>query len=343
MKADLQATVIVVGYNGTRYLRDCLSSILDQDLPADQYQVLYVDNHSTDGSVELVQCLFPSVKVMAFEHNLGFFAACNAAAATAQGRYLVVVPQDTIAHRRWLSELIRTAQENDEALICTANSIGPDAADYAAQTRVGQVSEIHYRELSRLGHVTFKRAPYTSQAFRTLACSGVSGLFKPEILTKTGCLFEPLMGHYASDVEAGLRAAVAGYKVLCVPTAVIYHVGDEDKSLANAGLLLRYALGSRDILLAYYKNMSPLEFVLALPLLTCGRAAKCLELRTSVAKRIVLLLASLAATPALLLLTMIRLPRFSVARRNMASKRAVDRLWLLRQLLLQQRGPGGVA
>jgi GT2 family glycosyltransferase len=340
MNANLQATVIVVGYNGKRYLRDCLSSILDQDLPADQYEVIFVDNDSSDRSAEWVRRRFPTVQVIAFNRNLGFFAACNKVASIAQGRYLVVVPQDTIAHRRWLPELVRAAQENDEALIFTANSIGPDATDYAAQERVGPVNEIHYRELSRLGHVTFRTAPYSSQAFWTLACSGVSGLFKPEILAKTGCLFEPLLGHYASDMEAGLRASVAGYKVLCVPTAVIYHVGDEAKSLSDMGLMVRYALGSRDILLAYYKNMTPIEFLLALPLLTLGRAAKCLELRTSLSKRIVLLLASLVATPALLLLTLARLPRFTLARQTMADRRAVDRLWLLRQILIQQRGPG---
>jgi GT2 family glycosyltransferase len=231
------------------------------------------------------------------------------------------------------------AQENDDTLICTANSIGPGAADYAAQARVGPVSEIHYRELSRFGHVAFRRAPYTDQAFWTLACSGVSGLFKPEILDRTGCFFEPLMGHYASDVEAGLRAAVAGYKVLCVPTAVIYHVGDDAKSLADWSLLWRYALGSRDILLAYYKNMTGLEFLLALPLLALGRVAKCLELRIHPAKQIALLLASLALMPALLLLTLARLPRFSRARRDMAARRTVDRLWLLRQLLFRRHGP----
>jgi GT2 family glycosyltransferase len=341
MSLDLEASVIVVGYNGATYLADCLSSILDQDMPADQYEVIFVDNHSTDRSVEMVRRQFPTIRVIEYNQNLGFFSACNAVAPEARGRYLVVVPQDTVAHRCWLPELIRAAQENEEALICTANSIGPDAPDYVTRTRVGPVSEVYYRELSRLGHVTFRSAPYTDQAFWTLACSGVSGLFKPEIQDRTGCLFEPLMGHYASDMEAGLRAAVAGYKVLCVPSAVIYHVGDETKSLADAGLLLRYALGSRDILLAYYKNMTLLEFSLALPLLALGRAAKCLELRTGLAQRIALLLASLALTPALLLLTLARAPRFAVARRTMARSRRVDRLWLLKQLLLQRRGPGG--
>ena len=54
MKPDLEASVIVVGYNGARYLHDCLSSILDQDMPADQYEVIFVDNHSADDSVALV-------------------------------------------------------------------------------------------------------------------------------------------------------------------------------------------------------------------------------------------------------------------------------------------------
>jgi GT2 family glycosyltransferase len=347
MDTDIKATVVVVGFNGQRYLQDCLSSLLDQDMPSNQYEVFFFDNHSIDNSIDLVKKNFPSIKVIASSRNLGFFPACNQVSTIAMGRYLVVLPQDTIVHRRWLPELICAAQQHPQAMICTANSIGPGAIDYPAKARVGSVSEVHYRELSRLGHVTFRSAPFTNQAFWTLACSGVSGLFKKEIVAATGCLFEPLMGHYASDMEAGLRAAVVGYGVLCVPSAVVYHVGDENKSLgwfvsaADWGLLLRYALGSRDILLAYYKNMTLLEFLLALPILILGRAAKCLELRLGAAKRIVLLLISLALTPVLLVMVLVRMPRLATAKQGMAARRTVDRLWLLRQLLSQQRGPGG--
>ena len=280
--------------------------------------------------------------MIAFDRNLGFFAACDQVAGLAQGRYLVVVPQDTVAHRRWLPELVRVAQENKKAMICTANAIGPGAADYAAQARAGPVSQVHYRELSRLGHVRFRTAPFVDGAFWTLACSGVSGLFKRELIAESGCLFEPLMGHYAGDVEAGLRVAALGFQVLCVPTAVIYHVGDEAKSLADLRLLFRYLLGSRDILLAYFKNMTLCEFLLALPLLVLGRSAKALELRVSPVARIALLLVSLALTPALLVLVCVRLPRLASVQRDMAARRRVGRLWLLRQILMQQRGPGGI-
>jgi GT2 family glycosyltransferase len=341
MDPDIRATVIVVGFNGKRYLQDCLSSILDQDMPLDQYEVLYVDNHSLDGSVETVGKHFPSVQLIALNENLGFFGACNKVVSLARGRYLVPVPQDTIVHRQWLPALVRAAQEHPDALICIPNSIGPEAIDYRARARVGSVSEVHYRELSRLGHITFRSAAFERDAFWTLAAAGVSALYKREIVCETGCLFEPLMGHYASDVEAGLRAAVIGYGALCVPSAVIYHVGEEAKSLANGRLLLRYAIGSRDILLAYYKNMASIEFLLALPLLILGRSAKSLELRVSPAIRFILLLVSLALTPALLVMVLARMPRLAVARNDMAARRRVDRLWLLRQLLTKQRGPGG--
>jgi GT2 family glycosyltransferase len=341
MDAEIKATVIVVGWNGKRYLKGCLSSILDQDVASNEYEVLFVDNHSADCSVEWVRANYPLIQVIALDQNLGFYAACDRVTNIARGRYLVVVPQDTIVHRRWLTELIRAADENERAVILTANAIGPETVDYMAQTRIGPVSQVHYRELSRLGHVTFRTSAFVDKPFCTLACSGVSGLFKRALIEETGHLFEPLIWHYAGDMEAGLRATVLGYTVLCVPSAVVYHVGDEAKSLADLNLLCRYALGSRDALLAYYKNMTLLEFLIALPLLILGRSAKTLELRVRPVARIALLLVSFALTPALLAVVLVRLPRFASVRKDMAAKRRVDRLWLLRRILFQHRGPGG--
>ena len=333
MSREIIASVIIVGYNGEQYLHRCLSSILDQDMPRGRYEVLFVDNGSTDRSVELVRERFATVKVVVLGHNLGYHMACNRGAQVARGRYLVVVPQDTVAHRRWLPELVRAAQQNDEALICTANSIGPGTPDHETQVRIGSVSQVHYRELSRLGHVTFRTSPALRHEFWTLACSGISGLFKRDVIAETGWLFEPLVGHYAGDVEAGFRVSVLGYKVLCVPGAVIYHVGEGAKSVANLSLLWRYALGSRDILLAYFKNMTQLEFLLALPLLSLGRSAKCLELRVKLVQRLTLFLISLVLTPALLAMVLVRLPSFVPARRAMISRRRVGHLWLLKNIL----------
>ena len=74
---DVKASVIVIGHNGKRFLTDCLASLLDQDMPRDDYEVLYVDNDSSDGSVEYVQKGFPSIKIIELKENRGFYNAFN--------------------------------------------------------------------------------------------------------------------------------------------------------------------------------------------------------------------------------------------------------------------------
>ena len=96
------ASVIVVAYNDRKYLEACLSSVLDQDMPREDYEVIYADNASTDGSADFVAERFPSVRVLRFDRNYGFTEGNNRAAAAAKGRYVGFQNADTIAHRRWL-------------------------------------------------------------------------------------------------------------------------------------------------------------------------------------------------------------------------------------------------
>ncbi len=327
-----KASVIVVGYNGRKYLIDCFSSVLDQDMSPDEYEVLFVDNHSADDSVRLVEDLFPSVRVIPFGENHGFYMACNKAIEFARGRYLVVVPQDTIAHRRWLRELVRAAEDDENAMICLANSVAPTSSDYEPQDRVGMVSHIHFPRISRFGYVQPRVELFADKKMWTLACAGVSGLFKRDVITETGYLFEPLVGHYIGDMEVGLRVSVLGYKIIFVPTAIIYHVGEKAKSLTDSSLLFRYAQGSRDRILAYYKNMTNLEFLLFVPLVTLGLSLKSLELRIRPIQRIALLFASLVLSPIVLAMAIFRLSDFASARKRVLSKRRVDPLWLVRNI-----------
>ena len=101
------ASVIVLAYNDKPYLEECLASLLDQDLPDKDYEVIYADNASTDGSADFVEARFPRVRVVRLDKNYGFAEGNNRAAETAQGRYVAFQNADTIVHRRWLPELAR--------------------------------------------------------------------------------------------------------------------------------------------------------------------------------------------------------------------------------------------
>jgi GT2 family glycosyltransferase len=112
MPHTITASVIVLGYNGKDFLAECLASILDQSYPAEDYEVIYADNASIDGSADLVAERFPSVRMVRFERNLGFAEGNNRAAELARGRYLVFLNQDTVVHRHWLTEMV-AAMGND--------------------------------------------------------------------------------------------------------------------------------------------------------------------------------------------------------------------------------------
>ena len=86
-------SVIILGYNGLRFVDDCLRSVLDQDI-IHRYEVIYIDNDSTDGSGDYVRANFSQVKTISFDKNLGFAQGNNEAIQYTNGRYLVFLNQD---------------------------------------------------------------------------------------------------------------------------------------------------------------------------------------------------------------------------------------------------------
>src|SRR5438045_7396144 len=88
-------SVIVLNYNGLRYLDDCFRSLLDLDYPAASLELLLVDNGSTDESLAFMAAHFPQVRVHRLAQNIGFAAGNDAGAEVARGEYLAFLNNDT--------------------------------------------------------------------------------------------------------------------------------------------------------------------------------------------------------------------------------------------------------
>jgi GT2 family glycosyltransferase len=97
-------SVIVLTYNGRAWLEPCLSALAAQ-AGAPPFEILLVDNASTDGSTGLVGARFPSVRIIKNERNLGFAAGNNAGARTAVGEILAFLNNDTVPAPDWLARL----------------------------------------------------------------------------------------------------------------------------------------------------------------------------------------------------------------------------------------------
>ena len=105
------ASIIVVNYNGQEWLPALFRSLESQSFS--DFEVIMVDNASTDGSVEFVEREFPQVKLIRSQENLGFAQGNNLGMAHARGKHLVLLNSDTVTEKDWLGELVRILDSHD--------------------------------------------------------------------------------------------------------------------------------------------------------------------------------------------------------------------------------------
>lgn len=112
-----KVTIVILNWNSKKYLSECLPSVFNQSYP--NYEVILVDNGSTDGSVEFVRENYPQVKIIKLDKNYGTAKGNNIGIEEAlkdeNVRYIAVLDNDAKVDRNWLSELVKAA-ENDEEM-----------------------------------------------------------------------------------------------------------------------------------------------------------------------------------------------------------------------------------
>ena len=228
-------SVIVLNWNGMKWLRICLSSILSQDAGED-FEALLVDNGSTDGSVRYVEENFPGVKVVELGRNYGFAEGNNKALNYAQGEYLVFVNTDTRAEAEWLKNLVNAADEHPEYQILCSIQIPSQERN-------------RIRTLNAFGDATL--SPYESDSAVTdsVFASGACFLIRRSWIEKLGYLFDSYYFFYAEDIELSLRTVLLGGQIGYVRDSRIAHY------IGGAGLLPAKTsfYATRNLLLTYYK------------------------------------------------------------------------------------------
>jgi GT2 family glycosyltransferase len=327
----LIASVIVLAYNDKQYLQACLSSLIDQDLPADSYEVIYADNASTDGSVEFVEENFPTVRVVQLEHNYGFAEGNNRAAEYAKGKYLSFQNADTVAHRRWLPELINAIESDPMVKACHPPGLPLDFGGYNERDK--PVERGVMCELTRYGYVDFTENRLDGDRVPTLFIAGGSLLIDPEIHDQLKYYFDPTYFIYNEDTDLGLRINNLGYKILYVPSAACYHQRAPSRRTLFSKKSLRMAyLVTRNRFITFYKNMYAIEYLLALPLIFLGSIIKLRTLPMKPLKKVIYALGLIPFTFITLILAVIRFPRYAKERSYILKNSPHGKFWLLKQL-----------
>jgi GT2 family glycosyltransferase len=211
-------TVVLVNLNGADHLGPCLDSLAEQDYPKDLFEVVVVDNGSTDGSRELLASRYPWVKVLAQDTNLGFAPAVNLGAAAVSSDCVALLNNDMRAAPDWLSRLVE-AYEPHNGVVCVGGQI---LSWDGSRLDFGDSSMNFYGMGQQLGFGRpVERVEVRDGQELLFACGG-SMLVGRQLFLDTGG-FDPGFFAYFEDVDFGWRLWVLGFKVRLATRARTYH------------------------------------------------------------------------------------------------------------------------
>jgi N-acetylglucosaminyl-diphospho-decaprenol L-rhamnosyltransferase len=337
------ASVIVLGWNGRRYVDACLAALLDQAPGTPPFEVIWADNASVDGTPEHVAEAYPSVRLVRFDRNFGYAGGNVRALDHARARLVAFLNQDTIVGRRWLLSLV-AAQRATGAAAVHSNMLLPWQACARAFDRGARHPDLHVAELTRQAYVA-----YWVEAFRearpTLFISGAGFLVDREVLPDIGGLFDPRFFAYCEDTDLALRLAASGHRAVIAGGAVMLH--DLTPASALGPVALRKTLLIlRNRILACARSMTARELLRMAPRLTLGAAGKVDELPMGRWRRAPLQIGMVALALVAWLWAAVELPHHRALRRRVLGARVGGPTTILDRLDDPDRivsGPRGAA
>jgi len=209
-------SVVVPNWNGAHHLPTCLDSLRRQTFRP--FEVIVVDNGSTDQSLGLLAREYAEVQVLALGENRGFTGACNAGIRQAQGEFVALLNNDTEADRRWLTEVVAAFRRHPQAGLVASKMLLFDRRDVLHTAG----------DIYRLDGVPGNRGvwqpdvgQYDHEEPVFSACGG-SAAYRRTLLDQAGLLDEDFF-YSCEDVDLAWRAQLAGWECIYAPTAVVYH------------------------------------------------------------------------------------------------------------------------
>ena len=110
----MKLSVIIVNYNVKHFIEQCLISV-QKALSKVEGEVIVVDNHSLDGSVEMMQEKFPKIQLIASDKNLGFSKGNNLGIEQAKGEYILLLNPDTLVEEDTFEKVIQFMDNHNDA------------------------------------------------------------------------------------------------------------------------------------------------------------------------------------------------------------------------------------
>ena len=249
-----ELAVIILNWNGRKLLEQFLPVASRYSITEDA-DLIVADNGSTDDSVEWVKAHHPEVKVLSFSENYGFAEGYNKAIKQTQYKYTILLNSDVEVTEDWTRPLLDFMRRNSDV-----GALQPKIRSWKERTKF-EYAGAAGGYLDKLGYpycrgrlfdsIEEDHGQYDGKVVDICWASGAALMVRTDIYLKVGGLDARFFAHM-EEIDLCCRIHGAGYRVVAVPDAMVFHVGGA--SLAQGNPKKTY-LNFRNNLLLLHKNM----------------------------------------------------------------------------------------
>lgn len=227
MKYTPTVSIIILNFNGITDTRTCLHSVLKTKYP--NFRIIVVDNGSAVNEIEALLQEFESLKIQwyRFKKKLGFAGANNKILKMVKSKYIALLNNDTIVNPLWLRNLIQTLDKDKKIAVGQSKILSLTHNTYFeyAGAAGGLIDCLGYPYArGRIGfHLEQDNGQY-NDVREIFWASGTAMIIRRSAIKEAG-FFDPDLHSYVEEQDFCWRVKKAGYKVVFVPSSVVYHKG----------------------------------------------------------------------------------------------------------------------
>ena len=267
-----KVTVVIPNYNGEKFMKDCLDSLLAQRSAEDDgpdFDIIIVDNGSTDASPGIIKgFMSPRLRLIRLDKNYGFSRAVNEGIKASDSEYVILLNNDTVVMPDFVDKLAKAIEADDKIFSVNARMLKmsePEKLDSAGDLYCA-LGWAFARGKDKQASLYDKRSDIFS------ACAGAA-IYRRSVFDEIGYFDEEHFA-YLEDVDIGYRARINGYRNVYEPEAAVLHAGSG--SSGSRYNKFKIDLSSRNNVYVVYKNMPLIQLLINLPFLAAGTLIKVL-------------------------------------------------------------------
>lgn len=227
--------IVIVNYNGKKDTLECLVSLMKLETDGEKIEILVVDNGSVDGSVAAIKKEFPKVEILENQENLGFAEGNNVGireALEGGADYVMLLNNDTLVEKDCLRELLKAGEKDKKiGVLCPKIYFSPGFEFHKKRYKDKERGKVFWYAGGKIdwqnilgiheGVDEVDYGQYDKQEQIEFA-TGCAMLVKREVFEKVG-LLDRRFFLYLEDLDFSIRVKKAGFKLLFVPKAIVWH------------------------------------------------------------------------------------------------------------------------